>query len=123
MQGAPFSSVSLTITGEAAPVIETNIASGVTATMTGIGAFAANKCELVYLLSDQTDCTVVFTDGTQALTFNLTGRPCRRSRFVGGGTNPLTRGQLRARCTSMTVETSTRPTAWPTPWPPTSTPG
>ena len=102
MQGAPFSSVSLTITGEVAPVVETNIAAGVTATMTGIGAFAASKLELVYLLSDQTDCTVVFTDGTNSYTFNLiAGAP--QIWFTGGGTNPLVAASL-GTVTSMTVQ-------------------
>ncbi len=89
MQGAPFSSVSTPITGETAPVIETNVASGDTDTMAGIAGFLDTQLKLLYLLSDQTDCDVVFDDGANTCTFNLiAGKP--QLWFVGGGANPLT---------------------------------
>ena len=111
MQGAPFSSVSQDITGETAPIVETNIASGATATMTGIGSFAASKLQLLYLLADQVDCTVTFSDGTHSCTFYLTAGAAQLW-FVGGGTNPLTAASV-GTVTSMTVENmSTAGAVW-----------
>ena len=70
MQGAPFSSVSTSISGETANIIETTLAStssagsgGTPVSMSGVG-FAEAKLQLLYLLSDAADVDVIFTGST-----------------------------------------------------------
>jgi hypothetical protein len=72
MQGAPFSSASVSVEGETAQIVETTISAGATITATGI-AFPYNKCGLIYLLSDTNDCTVTFTNSGTSITVDLIG--------------------------------------------------
>ena len=88
MAGATFSSATTTVTGETAPIIETTIATSVTATISGV-AFAIAKLQMLYMLSDSADCqvTMVGTGGNTVINL-LKGVPYLW--FSGSGAaNPL----------------------------------
>ena len=96
MSGAPFSSVSTSITGDTSSVVEQTFAStasggsgGTPVSVSGIG-FDEAKLELLYLLSDSADVDVIFTGHTSGTaTIRCSAGVARVYNLAGGITNPL----------------------------------
>ena len=96
MQGAPFSSVSTSISGESSSIIETTLAStsssgsgGTPVTISGVG-FAEAKLQLLYLLADSADVDVTFTGSTSGtVTIRCAAGVARIYNIAGGIANPL----------------------------------
>ncbi len=75
MNGATFQAASVTLNGVNADIIEETVAASATNTVTGV-AFPTGKMQLLYLLSDSVDCTIVLvgTGGNTSISL-LAGIP------------------------------------------------